>query len=64
MFEITHHEADGMTTVVVSGPPFALPFERKSFKETVFPFLFLPFLPEKRVVLRWTRVYFIIFRHQ
>ena len=42
---LTYHDADGMRTVEVSGPPF-VPVDRKSVSDTVFPLFFLPFFPE------------------
>ena len=44
---MAYQDADGITTVVVSGPPFAFPLLRKSVRETVFPLLFFPFFPKK-----------------
>ena len=41
---LTYHDADGMRTVEVSGPPF-VPVDRKSVSDTVFPLFFLPFFP-------------------
>ena len=44
-------------TVVVPEPPFPFPFARKSVKETVFPFAFLPFFPEKQLNCFILRLY-------
>ena len=61
---LTYHDADGMRTVEVSGPPF-VPVDRKSVSDTVFPLFFLPFFPENNKtwkinqLLLWYHLIFI-----
>jgi hypothetical protein len=44
--KMVYHDV-GAATTTLDPSSAADPFAKKSFKETVFPFAFFPFLPEK-----------------